>query len=51
VVLLQGGKVALPAAVYAQTATAAISLVFVILCVNSFIQARIRRRRAASPQS
>jgi uncharacterized membrane protein len=35
-----------PAAVYSQSATAAVLLVFVLLCVNSFVQARRRRRQA-----
>ena len=44
--LLTGGSVERPNAVYAQSVTALLCLVFVGLCVNSFIQARLRQRRA-----
>ena len=43
--LLAGGEVANPSALTSQLVTAGLCLVFVGLCVNSFIQAR--RRRAA----
>jgi hypothetical protein len=43
--LLGGGTVERPNAVYAQSATAVLCLVFVGLCVNSFVQARLLRRR------
>jgi hypothetical protein len=45
-VKLTGGELERPAAVYSQSATALVCLVFVGLCINSFVQAR-RRRRAA----
>ena len=38
--LLAGGEVARPAAVAAQAITAALCLVFVALCVRSFVRAR-----------
>lgn len=38
--LLAGGEVARPAAVVAQAVTAALCLVFVALCVRSFVNAR-----------
>jgi lysylphosphatidylglycerol synthetase-like protein (DUF2156 family) len=38
--LLAGGEVARPAAVVAQAVTAALCLVFVVLCVRSFVLAR-----------
>jgi len=41
--LLGGGPVARPAAVLAQSITAALSLVFVALCVRSFVVARRSR--------
>lgn len=43
-ILLKGGTVDRPNAAYSQSITAGICLVFVILCVNSFIQARLRRK-------
>jgi hypothetical protein len=46
VTMLTGGEVERPKAVIGQSITAGICLVFVALCVNSFIQAR--RRRAAA---
>jgi hypothetical protein len=46
--MLLGTEVERPKAVIGQSITAAICLVFVALCVNSFIQAR--RRRAAAAQ-
>jgi hypothetical protein len=46
--LLRGDEVQRPAAVVSQSITAALSLVFVGLCVNSFIQARRRRRANAN---
>jgi uncharacterized membrane protein len=42
--LLGGGEVARPAAVAAQSITAALCLVFVALCVRSFVNARRDRR-------
>ena len=44
--MLGGGEVERPKAVILQSITAGICAVFVALCVNSFIQAR-RRRKAA----
>lgn len=41
--LLAGGDVARPAAVAAQSITAALCLAFVILCVRSFVEARRKR--------
>lgn len=41
--LLTGGTVARPAAVAAQSITAALCLVFVVLCVRSFVEARRQR--------
>jgi hypothetical protein len=46
ITLATGGTVERPAAAVSQTVTAALCLVFVGLCVNSFVQAR-RRRRAS----
>jgi hypothetical protein len=51
ITLLSGGTVERPVAVYSQVTTAAICLVFVALCVNSFIAARRRRAEAASRPS
>ena len=48
ITLATGGTVERPAAAISQTVTAALCLVFVGLCVNSFVQAR-RRRRAEQP--
>jgi len=45
--LLAGGEVARPLAVGAQSASAVVALVFVALCVKSFIDAR--RKKAAAP--
>jgi hypothetical protein len=45
VTLLSGGEVPRPLAVYEQSITAGLCFVFVALCVNSFIQARILRRK------
>jgi|PlaIllAssembly_1097288.scaffolds.fasta_scaffold2410447_2 lysylphosphatidylglycerol synthetase-like protein (DUF2156 family) len=42
--LLGGGEVARPAAVAAQSITAALCLVFVALCVRSFVNARRDRK-------
>ena len=42
--LLTGGEVARPAAVAAQSITAVLCLVFVALCVRSFVSARRARR-------
>jgi lysylphosphatidylglycerol synthetase-like protein (DUF2156 family) len=42
--LLAGGEVARPAAVVAQSITALLCLVFVALCVRSFVNARRERR-------
>lgn len=42
--LLGGGVVARPAAVWAQSITAMLCLVFVALCVRSFVNARRQRR-------
>ena len=47
--LLQGGEVDHPLAVYATSAMAGLCLVFVLLCVKSFLDAR--RRRAARGQT
>ena len=41
--LLGGGEVARPGAVISQTIMAALSLIFVLLCVKSFIAARKNR--------
>ena len=41
--LLTGGEVARPAAVMAQSVMAILMLLFVFLCVRSFINARVRR--------
>jgi hypothetical protein len=41
--LLSGGEVARPTAVFAQSAMALLMLLFVVLCVRSFINARVRR--------
>jgi uncharacterized membrane protein len=48
VTLATGGHVERPAAVYSQSITALLCGIFVVLCVNSFIQARRRQatRRA-----
>ncbi len=46
--LLSGGQVERPPAVYAQSATAIVSVLFVVICVKSFIDAR-RARQAAPP--
>jgi hypothetical protein len=46
---LSGGEVARPAAAISQSVTALLCLVFVGLCVNSFVQARRRRARANTP--
>lgn len=43
--LLRGGDVARPAAVIAQSVMFLLSLVFVALCVRSFIVARLKRAR------
>lgn len=49
--LLSGGAVERPAAVYAQSATAAVSALFVVLCVKSFVDARkARKSDAAAPE-
>jgi hypothetical protein len=42
--LLGGGEVARPAAVLAQSVTAALCLAFVAACVRSFVDARRRRK-------
>jgi hypothetical protein len=42
--LLAGGEVARPAAVAAQSVTAILCLVFVALCVRSFVHARRERK-------
>lgn len=42
--LVGGGEVARPAAVSAQSITAALCLVFVALCVRSFVNARRERK-------
>jgi hypothetical protein len=42
-VLMSGGEVARPAAVIAQSVMAILMLLFVVLCVRSFINARVRR--------
>jgi len=44
--VITGGEVERPQAAIAQGIMAALSLVFVILCVNSFIQARRNRKKA-----
>src|SRR5262249_40612623 len=44
VTMLSGGEVERPKAVIAQTAMAAICVVFVLLCIKSFVDARRRRR-------
>ena len=41
--LMSGGEVARPAAVIAQSVMAILMLLFVALCVRSFINARVRR--------
>jgi hypothetical protein len=41
--LMSGGEVARPAAVIAQSVMALLMLLFVVLCVRSFINARVRR--------
>ena len=41
--LMSGGDVARPAAVMAQSVMAILMLLFVVLCVRSFINARVRR--------
>jgi hypothetical protein len=41
--LMSGGDVARPAAVIAQSVMAILMLLFVVLCVRSFINARVRR--------
>jgi hypothetical protein len=46
--LLSGGTVERPLAVWMQTAMAVVCLVYVGLCVNSFIQARRRRKAEES---
>jgi hypothetical protein len=46
VTLMSGGEVKSVPATVGTSTTAGICLVFVILCVNSFIQARRRRRQA-----
>jgi hypothetical protein len=43
---MRGGQLALDAKVLEQASMAAICAVFVALCVKSFVDARIRRRRA-----
>jgi hypothetical protein len=48
VTLLGGGQVERPAAAIEQDLMALLCLVFVVLCIKSFIDAR-RRRRQASP--
>jgi hypothetical protein len=40
ITLISGGEVARPAAVISQTIMAALSLVFVLMCIKSFINAR-----------
>lgn len=47
--LLGGAEVARPQAVVVQAITCVLSLVFVALCVASFIQARRQRRLSAAP--
>ncbi len=46
VTLVGGGEVARPGAVISQTIMAALSLIFVLLCVKSFIDARKNRQQA-----
>lgn len=46
--LLSGAQVERPPAVYARSATAIVSVLFVVICVKSFIDAR-RARQAAPP--
>lgn len=46
--LLSGGEVARPGAVVAQSAMAVICLAFVVLAVQSFVAARLRRRSQAA---
>lgn len=48
---LMAGEAERPAAVRLQLWMAAICFVFVVLCVNSFIQTRRRRQAAQSPPS
>jgi len=44
--LMGGGEVARPGAVISQTIMAILSLIFVLLCVKSFIDARKNRQQA-----
>ena len=46
IALMTGGEVERPQAAFAQGIMALLSLVFVALCVNSFIQARRNRKKA-----
>ncbi|MEM6796945.1 MAG: hypothetical protein AAF725_23425 [Acidobacteriota bacterium] len=46
--LLSGGEVARPAAVYSQSTFAVLSIIFLVLCVRSFIAARKAREAAAA---
>jgi hypothetical protein len=48
ITMLQGGEVERPGAVVSQVTTAGVCLVFVALCVNSFIAARRRRLENAN---
>ena len=43
-----GTELARPEATYAQAATCVLSIIFLVLCVNSFIQVRRARRAAAA---
>jgi hypothetical protein len=47
--LLTGAEVLRPAAVIAQSITAVLALIFLALCVNSFIAARKNREKASGP--
>ncbi len=47
--LLSGAEVVRPAAVMAQSITAILTLIFLALCVNSFIAARKNREKASRP--
>jgi len=49
--LLRGGEVARPAAVIAQAVMFVLSLLFVALCVRSFVYARLLRRTTSLPQA
>jgi len=44
-VVLNGGEVARPVAVYSQSITAGLCLIFLLLCINSFVQARLLRKK------